>query len=143
MFDIDHFKEVNDRFGHEAGDRVLKELTEMIRKRIRTTDLLARWGGEEFMILLANTNLRPAVKLAEDLLQQMQAGTFSGDRTASRRALVSRLTGRAKASTISSPAWTISCTRPKETDAPASRVIPIRPRQPDRFFEKILLRCFR
>jgi diguanylate cyclase (GGDEF)-like protein/PAS domain S-box-containing protein len=78
MFDIDHFKGVNDRFGHEAGDRVLKELTEMVRKRIRSTDLLARWGGEEFMILLANTNLRPAVKLAEDLLKQMQAGTFSG-----------------------------------------------------------------
>ena len=78
MFDIDHFKEVNDRFGHEAGDRVLKELTEMIRKRIRTTDLLARWGGEEFLILLANTNLRPAVKLAEDLLQRMRTGAFTG-----------------------------------------------------------------
>jgi diguanylate cyclase (GGDEF)-like protein/PAS domain S-box-containing protein len=78
MLDIDHFKEVNDRFGHEAGDRVLKELSEMIRKRIRASDLLARWGGEEFLILLVDTNLRPAVKLAEDLLQQMQAGTFSG-----------------------------------------------------------------
>lgn len=78
MFDIDRFKEVNDRFGHEAGDRVLKKLTEMIRKRIRTTDLLARWGGEEFMILLANTNLRPAVKLAEDLLQRMRTGAFTG-----------------------------------------------------------------
>ncbi len=77
MLDIDHFKEVNDRFGHEAGDRVLKELSEMIRKRIRASDLLARWGGEEFLILLVDTNLRPAVKLAEDLLQQMQAGTFS------------------------------------------------------------------
>jgi diguanylate cyclase (GGDEF)-like protein len=78
MLDIDHFKEVNDRFGHEAGDRVLKELTEMIRKRIRTSDLLARWGGEEFMILMVNTNLPPAATLAEDLLQQLQAGTFSG-----------------------------------------------------------------
>jgi len=78
MFDIDHFKVVNDRFGHEVGDRVLKELTAMIRGRIRTADLLARWGGEEFMILLANTKLRSAVRLAEDLLKQMQAGTFSG-----------------------------------------------------------------
>jgi hypothetical protein len=48
MFDVDDFKGVNDRFGHEAGDRVLKKLTEMVRKRIRSTDLLARWGGEDF-----------------------------------------------------------------------------------------------
>ncbi len=78
MLDIDHFKAVNDRFGHEAGDRVLKELAETIRKRIRVSDLLARWGGEEFLILLVNTNLRPAVTLAEDLLRQLQTGTFSG-----------------------------------------------------------------
>jgi len=78
MLDVDHFKEVNDRFGHEAGDRVLKELTEMIRKRIRTSDLLARWGGEEFMILMVNTNLPPAATLAEDLLQQLKVRTFAG-----------------------------------------------------------------
>jgi len=78
MLDVDHFKEVNDRFGHEAGDRVLKELAEMIRKRIRSTDLLARWGGEEFLILLANTNAPSAVKLVEDLLKLLMARTFSG-----------------------------------------------------------------
>jgi diguanylate cyclase (GGDEF)-like protein/PAS domain S-box-containing protein len=78
MLDVDHFKGVNDRFGHEAGDRVLKELTEMIRKRIRTSDLLARWGGEEFMILMVNTNLPPAATLAEDLLQQLLVRTFAG-----------------------------------------------------------------
>ncbi|MCE5262320.1 MAG: sensor domain-containing diguanylate cyclase [Deltaproteobacteria bacterium] len=77
MFDIDHFKEVNDRFGHEAGDRVLRELAEMVRKRVRSTDLLARWGGEEFMILLPNTTLPPAATLAQDLLKQMQEGAFS------------------------------------------------------------------
>jgi diguanylate cyclase (GGDEF)-like protein/PAS domain S-box-containing protein len=78
MLDIDHFKEVNDRFGHEAGDRVLNELTAMIRGRIRTSDLLARWGGEEFLILLTDTTLRQAVSLAEDILRQLKAGTFSG-----------------------------------------------------------------
>ncbi len=77
MLDIDHFKEVNDRFGHEAGDRVLKALTTMIRERIRSTDLLARWGGEEFMILLPNTNLDSAIMLADALLKQMRAATFS------------------------------------------------------------------
>ena len=78
MFDVDHFKEVNDRFGHEAGDRVLRELAEMIRQRIRSTDLLARWGGEEFLILLSNTQVRPATKLVEDLLNLLQARTFAG-----------------------------------------------------------------
>jgi diguanylate cyclase (GGDEF)-like protein/PAS domain S-box-containing protein len=78
MLDVDHFKEVNDRFGHEAGDHVLKELAELIRKRIRSTDLLARWGGEEFLILLANTNAQSAVKLVEDLLKLLLARTFPG-----------------------------------------------------------------
>lgn len=78
MLDIDHFKEVNDRFGHEAGDRVLKEVTEMIRQRIRSSDLLARWGGEEFLILLPDTGVQPAVTLAEGILNRFQARTFSG-----------------------------------------------------------------
>jgi diguanylate cyclase (GGDEF)-like protein/PAS domain S-box-containing protein len=78
MFDVDHFKEVNDRFGHEAGDHVLAELVNMIRKRIRSTDLLARWGGEEFLILLTNTNAGQTVKLVEDLLRMLQARIFSG-----------------------------------------------------------------
>lgn len=78
MLDIDHFKEVNDRFGHEAGDRVLKELTAKIIGRIRTSDLLARWGGEEFLIMLSDTKLRQALSLAEDILHQLQTGTFSG-----------------------------------------------------------------
>jgi diguanylate cyclase (GGDEF)-like protein/PAS domain S-box-containing protein len=78
MFDVDHFKEVNDRFGHEAGDHVLAELAGMIRKRIRSTDVLARWGGEEFLILLTNTNAGQTVKLVEDLLKLLQASIFAG-----------------------------------------------------------------
>lgn len=78
MLDVDHFKEVNDRFGHEAGDRVLRELAEMIRRRIRSTDLLARWGGEEFLILLTSTQVRPAAKLVEDLLRLLRDRSFDG-----------------------------------------------------------------
>ena len=72
MLDIDHFKNVNDRFGHETGDRVLEELVILIRKRIRTSDILARWGGEEFLIMLANTHLSRATPLAKALLKQMR-----------------------------------------------------------------------
>ena len=76
MLDVDHFKAVNDRFGHEAGDRVLAGMVELIRKRLRVSDILARWGGEEFLIIAVNTTLQRAAKLAEDLLKQLQNRLF-------------------------------------------------------------------
>ena len=76
MLDVDHFKAVNDRFGHEAGDRVLAGMVELIRKRLRVSDILARWGGEEFLIIAVNTNLQRAAKLAEDLLKQLHNRLF-------------------------------------------------------------------
>jgi diguanylate cyclase (GGDEF)-like protein len=51
MFDLDHFKQVNDNFGHDMGDKVLKNTVELLTSRIRKSDILARWGGEEFMII--------------------------------------------------------------------------------------------
>lgn len=77
MLDIDDFKIVNDRFGHEAGDRVLGGLVDLVRKRIRASDVLARWGGEEFLIMLANTALPQAVQLAEALLEGLKSQSFS------------------------------------------------------------------
>lgn len=76
MLDIDHFKAINDRFGHETGDRVLEGLVELIRKRIRASDLLARWGGEEFLILLINTTLPQAAAQAGDLLERLRTKPF-------------------------------------------------------------------
>jgi len=76
MLDIDYFKAVNDRFGHETGDRVLEEVVKVIRERIRVSDILARWGGEEFLIMLANTTLRQAVQLAEALLEGLRIRLF-------------------------------------------------------------------
>lgn len=71
MFDLDHFKSINDRFGHAAGDLVLKSLVDLIQKRIRKTDTLARWGGEEFILLLPDTRREGAVDLAEEMRRQL------------------------------------------------------------------------
>lgn len=70
IVDIDHFKWINDTFGHLAGDRVLKSLGEALRPALRDGDLLARLGGEEFGVLLPETSLRPALKAAERLRQR-------------------------------------------------------------------------
>jgi two-component system, cell cycle response regulator len=67
MFDVDHFKKVNDNFGHLAGDAVLKDLTARIRPRIRKEDLFARYGGEEFACVLPSTALAGGVVFAEQL----------------------------------------------------------------------------
>lgn len=67
MLDLDHFKSINDRFGHAVGDVVLKTIAGAISQRIRKTDILARWGGEEFIILLPETPADGATSLAEEL----------------------------------------------------------------------------
>jgi len=65
MFDFDHFKEVNDDYGHQAGDQVLKEMIQEIKHLIRKTDLLFRYGGEEFVLLLHKTSLESAAAVAD------------------------------------------------------------------------------
>jgi diguanylate cyclase (GGDEF)-like protein len=67
MLDIDHFKDVNDTYGHSVGDEVLVNLTRLIRDKIRNTDALVRWGGEEFVILCGDTPIQNAQFLAEKL----------------------------------------------------------------------------
>ena len=67
MFDIDHFKKVNDTYGHQAGDAVLRVVSETLRKSIRTTDVAGRYGGEEFGVILAATNEEGGVYFAERL----------------------------------------------------------------------------
>ncbi|SHE90812.1 PAS domain S-box-containing protein/diguanylate cyclase (GGDEF) domain-containing protein [Thermoanaerobacter uzonensis DSM 18761] len=78
MFDLDHFKNVNDRFGHAAGDTVLKSVADTVKGRIRKTDYFARWGGEEFIILLPETSLNNAVELAEELREQISTIELQG-----------------------------------------------------------------
>lgn len=65
LFDIDHFKIVNDTYGHDVGDRVLKELSQTVRENIRDTDYFGRWGGEEFLVIATRKNLQDGVVLAE------------------------------------------------------------------------------
>ena len=67
MFDIDHFKSINDRYGHLAGDQVLIEVTQRVRSNLRVTDVMARWGGEEFVAIMPHCELKKAVNLAEKL----------------------------------------------------------------------------
>jgi len=71
MLDIDRFKSINDRFGHNAGDLVIKSVAEVIKNRIRKIDCLARWGGEEFVILLPDTPVDKAAVLAEELRESI------------------------------------------------------------------------
>ncbi|MCE1225233.1 MAG: diguanylate cyclase [Geobacteraceae bacterium] len=78
MLDLDHFKRINDSYGHEAGDRVLRHVVTLIQKRIRSSDCLARWGGEEFMLLLPHTPLAAANALAETLLLDLREAEVSG-----------------------------------------------------------------
>ncbi len=67
MFDIDHFKRVNDVFGHDCGDVVLKTISNLVKDRIRKIDSFCRWGGEEFIILIPNTDKNSAYLLAEEI----------------------------------------------------------------------------
>ena len=85
MVDIDYFKMVNDTFGHDAGDIVLKEFSQLLMHNIRQADILARWGGEEFIILCPNTQIDGAKALAETLRVKIQEHIFGdiGQKTAS------------------------------------------------------------
>ena len=63
MIDIDYFKRVNDTFGHQAGDRVIKSLSRLLKQRLRETDVVGRYGGEEFVVILSNVDGTAAVEV--------------------------------------------------------------------------------
>ncbi|MBK1673925.1 hypothetical protein CKO35_11530 [Ectothiorhodospira shaposhnikovii] len=71
LMDVDHFKMINDRFGHDMGDKVLRRLADTFRETVRCKDVIARWGGEEFMVMAVDTDLQEAKKLAERLRDEV------------------------------------------------------------------------
>jgi len=81
FLDLDHFKRINDRYGHETGDRVLQQLTARLRGIIRETDLLFRWGGEEFVILLPHTGAVEAAALGERIRVAVAERPFAASET--------------------------------------------------------------
>jgi diguanylate cyclase len=75
--DIDDFKKINDQFGHEAGDKVIQRMSQILQEGIRTPDLAARIGGDEFALLLVETNAVRGLEVADRLRQTIKATDFS------------------------------------------------------------------
>lgn len=78
MADIDHFKKINDNYGHETGDAVLRLLGQLLLHTVRATDFVARYGGEEFLLLLPDTSADNAIRVAEKLRQAIEAESMPG-----------------------------------------------------------------
>lgn len=81
MVDIDHFKKVNDTYGHPVGDRVLKSFSRMLTKRLRKTDGLGRYGGEEFCLIMPNTPAENAKKIIDDMRERFAKVNHDGNGT--------------------------------------------------------------
>ncbi len=85
LLDVDHFKKINDDYGHLVGDHVLMEVARILQNSVRKTDILGRWGGEEFLIICPETDLESCAAVAEKIRSTLQAHPFEriGCRTAS------------------------------------------------------------
>tara|TARA_R110002110_G_scaffold322478_1_gene534869 strand:- start:665 stop:2407 length:1743 start_codon:yes stop_codon:yes gene_type:complete len=81
IIDIDHFKDINDKYSHDAGDNVLIKIAKILKESVRDSDVLCRWGGEEFLIYLPETNEIGACSLADKIKINMNAASFSIDNT--------------------------------------------------------------
>ena len=79
LFDIDFFKKLNDGFGHQAGDHVLKHLAALVQKALRTEDVFARYGGEEFGIIFKNTDGERAFLVMERIRRQIEQYEFTSE----------------------------------------------------------------
>lgn len=82
MIDLDHFKRINDTHGHSEGDKVLNRIATLIKNRLRPTDSLFRFGGEEFIVITENTQLNQAAYLAEDIRRRVEGNADDQDKKA-------------------------------------------------------------
>ncbi len=94
MIDIDNFKAINDKFGHATGDRLLSDLATMFRKNVRSTDIVTRWGGDEFAVIFTSVSLMEAYELMERIRQKVEARFNSSYRIAISAGIVSLEPGR-------------------------------------------------
>jgi diguanylate cyclase (GGDEF)-like protein len=76
LIDVDHFKQINDHYGHHVGDKILQEIALVLKKSIRDTDIVGRWGGEEFLIILPNTNKKEAYNVGLKLKENIASYPF-------------------------------------------------------------------
>ncbi|MEW5754775.1 MAG: DUF484 family protein [Pseudomonadota bacterium] len=89
LLDIDHFKRINDTYGHRAGDQVLKAFADLVRRQLRCSDILARYGGEEFVVLLVDSPADVAVEIAERIRNELAGHAITVDNGQVIRATVS------------------------------------------------------
>ena len=76
LLDIDHFKAINDTYGHQTGDCVLKELSGILSKNVRTTDMVGRWGGEEFLVVTTEDEFSKVLQFVEKLRNSIESHPF-------------------------------------------------------------------
>ena len=79
LLDLDHFKELNDRFGHAGGDQILRRFSEVARASVRSADTVARWGGEEFLILMPEADVFHAFEAMERLRERIAVLTVTSE----------------------------------------------------------------
>ena len=79
LIDIDHFKIVNDTHGHQIGDKILKEFSSVIQKNLRVSDCFGRWGGEEFLVISTNTNIKGALSLTNNIKEIVKNEEYTND----------------------------------------------------------------
>jgi diguanylate cyclase (GGDEF)-like protein len=77
MIDIDHFKSINDSYGHQCGDSVIKEVSLLIKQYVRTTDIVARYGGDEMAVILPETSKKSALDVADKLKRAVECFNFN------------------------------------------------------------------
>ena len=123
IFDIDHFKSVNDTYGHDCGDEVLKGFADRLRRVVRGGDLLCRLGGEEFVIVMPNVPIEVAAKIAERTRTAIQQEPFVIDK-AGRRIPITVSVGVAGARVRQRSRFALSPRRPRALPLEVGRAKP-------------------